>query len=106
VPPISNLKETWFLDYHDLNAGVRWCAAEALGEIKDVRAVEPLIAALRDPNAYVRWCAADALGKIGDARALPELERVAREDTGKTWRGASVADAAREAIARIRQRKT
>jgi len=75
VPPISNLKETWFLDYHDLNAGVRWRAA-------------------------------DALGKIGDARALPELERIAREDTGETWSGYSVAEAAREAIARIRQRKT
>jgi len=36
---------------------------------------------------------------------LPELERMAREDTGKTLWG-SVADAAREAIARIRQRKT
>jgi len=77
VPPISNLKETWFLD-----------------------------AALRDPDWYVCKGAAVALGEIGDARALPELERIAREDTGETWSGYSVAEAAREAIARIRQRKT
>jgi len=73
-------------------------AARALGKI-GAPAVEPLIAALRDPNADVRWEAAYALGKIDDARALPELERLAREDPSP-----HLADAAREAIARIRER--
>jgi len=41
---------------------------------------------------------------IGDPRALPELERVAREDKSKTWWGASVAEAARQAAGKIRQR--
>jgi len=90
----------------DPKAAVRWRAVYVLGEIGDARAIEPLIAALRDRDAGVRERAAYTLGKIGDARALPELERVAREDTGKTSWGASVAYAARRAIARIRQRTT
>jgi HEAT repeat protein len=89
---------------YDLNSYVRECAAIALGKIGDPGAVEPLIAALRDPDGGVRRYAAEALGKIGDTRALPELERVAQEDTGKTPWGESVAEAAREAIACIRER--
>jgi HEAT repeat protein len=45
-------------------------AAEALGQIGDARAVEPLIATLRDQDRYVRGVAAKALGRIGDARAV------------------------------------
>ena len=78
---------------------VRGSAASALGRVGDARAVESLVAALNDPNGGVRRRAADALGRIGDARALPELERVVRED-----KDIFVADAARNAIARIRQR--
>jgi HEAT repeat protein/energy-coupling factor transporter ATP-binding protein EcfA2 len=88
----------------DPDGGVRWHAAWQLGEIGDPRAVGPLIAALRDPEADVRERAAWALGEIGDTRALSELEHVTREDTGKTRSGTSVADAARKAIARIRER--
>jgi len=85
------------------NESIRERAAVVLGQI-GAPAVEPLIAALRDPDASVRWYEVEALGRTGDARALPELERVAQEDTGKTPWGESVADAAREAIARIRER--
>jgi HEAT repeat protein len=49
---------------------VRQAAAEALGQIGDTSAVEPLIAALRDASLGVRRAAADALGQIGDRRAL------------------------------------
>ena len=48
-------------------------AAEALGKIGDVRAVAPLIAALESPNHILRPAAAMALGKIGDARAIQPL---------------------------------
>lgn len=66
---------------------VRTSAAEALGEIADPRAVEPLIAALARPEASspdpseespaprmrTRKTVADALGKIGDPRAVEPL---------------------------------
>jgi len=52
---------------------VRQTAAEVLGEIGDARAVEPLLAALRDEDSDVREAAAEALGKIGDARAAVPL---------------------------------
>lgn len=59
------------------NKVARW-AARALGDIGDVRAVEPLIAALRVepyllPEEYVADVAAWALGKIGDSRAVEPL---------------------------------
>jgi HEAT repeat protein len=41
------------------------------GKIRDGRAVDPLIAALRDEDARVRENAAEALGKIRDVRATP-----------------------------------
>ncbi len=63
---IQRLKE-------DKNEGVRRMAAVALGEIKDTRAVEPLIAALKDKDSSVRNNAAEALGEIKDARAVEPL---------------------------------
>ncbi len=49
-------------------------AAKALGEIGDKRAVEPLIAALKDKTREVRRYAAVALGNLGDARAIEPLK--------------------------------
>ncbi|MGD0293126.1 MAG: HEAT repeat domain-containing protein [Terracidiphilus sp.] len=49
--------------------GLQWHAAFALGEIKDARAVEPLIAALQDKDAEFREEVARALGEIKDPRA-------------------------------------
>jgi hypothetical protein len=46
---------------------------EALGEIRDPQAVEPLIRNLRDRSVEVRWEAALALGEIGDERAIGPL---------------------------------
>jgi energy-coupling factor transporter ATP-binding protein EcfA2 len=83
----------------DTDPIVLWLTVLALGEIGDAKAVEALIATLNNPDELVRFSAAYALGKIGDARALPELELLAREDPSSR-----VADAAREAIARIRER--
>ena len=55
------------------NRAVKLGIIEALGEIRDVQAVEPLIKHLRDPSAEVRWEAALALGEIGDERAIGPL---------------------------------
>jgi HEAT repeat protein len=49
-------------------------AAEALGKIKDTRAVEPLMAVLAaDEDCWVRQSAGHALGMIGDPRAVTSL---------------------------------
>jgi LysM repeat protein len=53
---------------------VRGMAAEALGDIKDSRAVMPLVETLeKDEDALVQNSAAQALGKIGDPRAVEAL---------------------------------
>ena len=52
---------------------IRSITAEVLGEIGDQRAVEPLIAALKDNTWKVRINAMEALGKIGDQRAVEPL---------------------------------
>jgi HEAT repeat protein len=67
--------------------------------------VLPLIAALKDEDSKVRERAAIALGHIGDSRALPELERLAREDQGKTSWGMKVKDVATRAIEEIKRKQ-
>ena len=52
---------------------VRRDAAEALGKLKDPKAVEPLISALKDDRWEVRAAAAWALGEIADERAVGPL---------------------------------
>ena len=51
----------------------RWRAAEALGDMGDLRAVGPLIEALTDPYVDVSWIAAKSLGKLADPEAVPHL---------------------------------
>ncbi len=63
----------------DRNQDVRQASAEALGNIGDGRAVEPLIAALEDnymSGSYV----AEALGQLGDARAVEPLIKALKKD--------------------------
>jgi HEAT repeat protein len=61
------------------NAVIRRTTARVLGEIRDVRAVEPLMAALQDDGDYaVRTAAADALGQIKHQRAIWALVNVLR----------------------------
>lgn len=55
------------------DAGVRKGAAMALGELKDSRAIEPLIAALKDRYYDVRQVVIKALEEIADARAVEPL---------------------------------
>jgi HEAT repeat protein len=72
---------------------VRWAAVVELGEIKDTRAVEPLIAAIKDNE--LAWRAAQALGKIGDVRAVESLI-AALKDTQR-----AVCQKAAEALVKI-----
>jgi HEAT repeat protein len=62
--------------------GIKLSLIEALGEIKDPRAVASLSETLRDNNAEVRWDSAIALGEIGDESAVPVLKK-ALEDPDK-----------------------
>jgi HEAT repeat protein len=53
----------------DINRNVRGEVTKALGEIKDKRAVDPLIeVAIYDNDSWVRETAVEALGKLGDSR--------------------------------------
>lgn len=74
----------------DLKGGLfpgaaRCYAANALGQLGDKRAVDPLIEALNAPEPMVRASAAWALGQLGDERAIIALER-ALEDTDRFGR--------------------
>ena len=74
---------------------VRMDAAKSLGELGDVRAVEPLIECLEDEDEDVRSIAAEALGKIGDAKAIEPLIKALNDDKR------AVRSAAAEALGRI-----
>jgi HEAT repeat protein len=63
----------------DVDGDARQAAASALGKIGDTRALEPLIAALKNVINGVRQAAAEALGNIGDARALEPLIAVLKK---------------------------
>lgn len=73
--------------------GTRQAVAIVLGDIGDVKAVEPLIAALKSGD--VGWAAAEALGKIRDTRAVEPL-MAALED-----KDSDLQQAARKALAKI-----
>lgn len=66
-------------------SNVRMGAAEALGEIGDTRAVDPLIARLKHNDWGMRLSAAKALGKIGNALAVIPLVATL-EDANKNVR--------------------
>lgn len=78
----------------DPDETVLTCAG-ALGRLGDTRAVELLIATLRDPVGAVRVSIARALGKLGDARAVEPLLAALR-DPDK-----SVRSRVAEALARL-----
>lgn len=54
---------------------VRVQVALALGKLKDPKAVQPLIRALKDPHHSVRAIAAASLGQLNDRKAVPELQQ-------------------------------
>lgn len=58
---------------------VRMLAAKALGETNDHRAIDPLVAALRDPDSSVRATAAEALGRLGNPASTDALTKLLRD---------------------------
>jgi len=78
-------------DLEDKDKDVRSKAADALGEIGDSRAVEPLVKALKDKESCVRHRAADALRKIHDTRAIdPLIKALEDNDSYVRYRAAIV----------------
>jgi len=71
------------------NAKMQTGAALSFGEIKDARAVLPLIEALQDMDRDVRMEIINALGKIQDKRALPSLTELKKNDPDKYVRKAA-----------------
>ncbi|HTL70974.1 MAG TPA: HEAT repeat domain-containing protein [Candidatus Eisenbacteria bacterium] len=58
---------------NDTVSSARAWAADSLGFYADVRAVDPLLAALKDPDGMVRAFAAASLGRLGDKKAVEPL---------------------------------
>lgn len=79
LKPQRALLDTWLTAY----------VAEALGHIRDPRAVDALVAALANEAEDVRKAAAKALGEIGDKRAVPHLSKVAKDDNDQSVRQAA-----------------
>ena len=85
-------------DPHDNN---KRRAATALGEMRDGRAIEPLIATFGTGEEHLSISTAWALGRIGEPRAAGPLYRIYEEEESK-----SVKNAVREALIAIgRSRK-
>jgi HEAT repeat protein len=72
-----------------------------MGLLQNRDAVEPLLAALKDPAALVRYQAANALGALGQPKAYPALNELAHSDPDL-----SVRNAANAAAKRIRPQTT
>lgn len=62
------------------SAEIRAYAAEGLGGVGDVHAVEPLIQALADDNTTVRRFAISSLGHLRDERAIDRLIPFLQDD--------------------------
>jgi len=76
---------------HSRNKHTRLGVIEALGEIRDLRAVDPLIGLLGDNDNEVRWEAALALGEIADPRAFGPLEATLRDPDRYVRYGSAIA---------------
>jgi HEAT repeat protein len=88
------------LDDTDINYHAAW----ALGEVGDVRAVGPLIAALQNPDALVRIAAIQSLEKLGATEALPAIRTLLTDHAlPRTGDQVSVADIAKTAIAKLQR---
>jgi len=64
---------------------------EALGEIRNPEAVDPLVSLLKDKSNEIRWETALALGEIGDKRAVPALKEALKDQDRYVRYGAAAA---------------
>ena len=97
---LDKLKDVWiaepfikFLNKTDTKKYqyAREYAALALGEIKDKRAVDPLIEAIKDNNSRVRGAVVKAIGELKDTRAVEPLIAVLNDSDSYVRLAACVA---------------
>jgi HEAT repeat protein len=75
------------LDHHDPD--IQYHAVEALGEIADAGAVDPLITVLEhDKMSGVRWKTAESLIKIGAPSVEPLIRSLRHPDSDVRWKAA------------------
>ncbi|MBI5875719.1 MAG: HEAT repeat domain-containing protein, partial [Deltaproteobacteria bacterium] len=79
----------------DEDKEVRLAAAMALGKIRSMEAIEPLLFALQDEDIWVKAAALESLGRIGGGSAVKTIKGFVDDDNGM------VVCAALEAMARI-----
>ena len=87
--------DDWIADLKDSDWQVRRQAAEALGQMRNSYALEPLTSALRDEAPEVRAEAASALGAIGDQYSVEPLITTLEDEN------ASVRKSSAQALAKI-----
>jgi HEAT repeat protein len=74
---------------HHNDPDVQFEAAEALGDIGDQAAVEPLATVLKTSEfSGVRWKAAEALSKLGDAAVPHLIPALSHQDEDVRWKSA------------------
>jgi len=64
-------------------SSIRISGANNLGNLKDRRAVRPLLEALKDPELEVQVASAKALSEIGDPRALTDIRKLDNKISNK-----------------------
>jgi len=78
----------------------RVAAVNYLAVQRDPRALDALVAALRDRSSFVRFCAIERLGEVGDERAIEPLRLLAKRSARS-----HLAGCAEEAVEKIRRRR-
>ncbi len=99
APETTDEVETQIRALGDEDSSIRAQACDALGELKDPRAVDPLILALQDRKFIVRSNAAYALGEIDDIRAVEPLIQALSDEENE------VRGAAAEALGKIKDER-
>ena len=104
---IQKLDKVQFLIDTFGGASIDWQIAycRSLAQFHDPRAITKLCKVLlENVDADVRYVAAESLSEIGDSTAVTALEHAQQNDTGKDFEGFAIADIARQALLRIKDR--
>jgi hypothetical protein len=73
----------------DRDIAVQYEATEALGDLRDERAIGPLMEVLTgDQYSSIRWKAAEALSKIGSAAVVPLITALSHRNDDVRWKAA------------------